>query len=146
MQFWTTFSHYQSHLLPYKNAPFKRLCKWSLKLQSIWQKQSNFENSQQTIFLSFKMHIFFSGESQCPKFSANPFKKDVCSSCQLKIQAHTTASNEEIKAALEYAVDKGIVLPLSIDGQTFHDENSLFKASQGSKPNQSQNAPVIKIA
>jgi hypothetical protein len=37
-------------------------------------------------FFCEKMQIYFSGESSCPKFSANSFKKDVCSSCLQKIQ------------------------------------------------------------
>ncbi len=53
------------------------------------------------------MQIYFSGQSHCPKFVGNSFKKDVCSNCQQKIQTHSGASDLEIKAALEYAVDDG---------------------------------------
>ena len=52
-------------------------------------------------------HIYFSGESNCPNFSANAFKKDVCSNCQQKLQSHSGATESEIKAALEFSVDNG---------------------------------------
>ena len=50
--------------------------------------------------------INFTGESLCPTFTPNSFKKDLCQLCQSKIQCHSSASDEEIAAALEYTVDK----------------------------------------
>jgi len=55
------------------------------------------------------MEIFFSGQATCAHFEANIFKKDLCSSCGNKISKHSCASSEDIKAALEYSVDKGII-------------------------------------
>jgi hypothetical protein len=60
------------------------------------------------------VQIYFSGQSSCPKFVGNSFKKDVCSNCQQKIQTHSGATDMEIKAALEYAVDDGNIFKLSL--------------------------------
>ena len=66
-----------------------------------------------------QMH--FDGSAGCPRFAANPFKRDICQVCQNKIQAHDAASEGDISAAIEYAADQGRV---------YH-ELSLMKATAG---------------
>ena len=51
-----------------------------------------------------QMH--FSGSVNCPQFMANRFRKNICTGCQQKIDAHSGASEFQISEALEYAVDK----------------------------------------
>ena len=51
--------------------------------------------------------MHFDGRAGCPRFTANPFRRDICQVCQNKIQAHDSASEQEVSAAIEYAVDKG---------------------------------------
>jgi len=50
--------------------------------------------------------MHFDGRAGCARFEANPFRRDICQVCQNKIQAHDSASEKEVSAALEYAVDK----------------------------------------
>ena len=47
----------------------------------------------------------FSGLSNCPTFRANPFRKNICSLCQCKIQDHSGASDSDIATAIEYSAD-----------------------------------------
>ncbi len=51
--------------------------------------------------------MHFSGTASCPEFTPNSFKRDVCQTCQNKIQAHSAAAKEHINAAIEYAADRG---------------------------------------
>ena len=51
-----------------------------------------------------QMH--FSGSVNCPQFMANRFRKNICTGCQQKIDAHSGATELQISEALEYAVDK----------------------------------------
>ena len=51
--------------------------------------------------------MHFDGRAGCARFEANPFRRDICQMCQNKIQAHDSASEKEVSAAVEYAVDKG---------------------------------------
>jgi len=58
------------------------------------------------VALSVKMEqMCFSGSAGCPQFTPNPFKKDICGSCQNKIQSHSSATPQQVAAALEYSVD-----------------------------------------
>lgn len=50
--------------------------------------------------------ICFTGEAGCPQFTPNPFKADICTACQQKIQSHSGAGPAQVAAALEFAVDK----------------------------------------
>ena len=50
--------------------------------------------------------MHFSGSVNCPQFMANRFRKNICTGCQQKIDAHSGASELQISEALEYAVDK----------------------------------------
>ena len=56
--------------------------------------------------------INFLGDANCPVFTPNPFRKNFCTACQSRIQHHSVATDEQIKAAIEYAVDKGTPLLL----------------------------------
>ena len=58
---------------------------------------------------SHQQQMHFDGSAGCPRFAANPFKRDICQVCQNKIQAHDAASEADISAAIEYAADKGRV-------------------------------------
>ena len=49
----------------------------------------------------------FDGSSSCPEFVPNTFKKDICQNCQHRVQSHGGATQQQIKAALEFAVDRG---------------------------------------
>ena len=44
----------------------------------------------------------FSNSCNCPKFVPNPFRKNICSVCQSKIQDHASASDQEVASAIEY--------------------------------------------
>ena len=55
--------------------------------------------------------MHFTGTAACPTFVPNRFKKDVCQICQSKIQSHSSATSEDILAALEFSVDKGERIP-----------------------------------
>ena len=46
----------------------------------------------------------FTGSAQCPQFTANPFKSDMCRDCHHRIQSHSGATEAEIKRALEFSV------------------------------------------
>jgi len=50
--------------------------------------------------------MVFSNLSGCPEFLPNRMRADLCSSCFKKIQAHSSATDSQISAALEYSVDK----------------------------------------
>ena len=47
----------------------------------------------------------FSGVAGCPNFRANPFRKNICSLCQSRIQDHSGASDTDIANAIEYSAD-----------------------------------------
>ena len=47
----------------------------------------------------------FSNSSNCPKFTPNPFRKNICSVCQSKIQDHASASDKEVASAIEYIAE-----------------------------------------
>jgi len=47
--------------------------------------------------------MHFSGSVNCPQFMANRFRKNICTGCQQKIDAHSGASELQISEALEYA-------------------------------------------
>ena len=54
----------------------------------------------------FKMEqMCFSNSSNCPKFMPNPFRKNICSVCQSKIQDHASASDKEVASAIEYIAE-----------------------------------------
>ena len=57
--------------------------------------------------MAAQQQMHFDGRAGCARFEANPFRRDICQVCQNKIQAHDSASEKEVSAALEYAVDKG---------------------------------------
>nr|ALS04157.1 dual specificity protein phosphatase 16-like protein [Acartia pacifica] len=49
--------------------------------------------------------MVFTGSAGCPEFQPNKFKADLCQICTQKIQLHSSASEEQVARALEYAVD-----------------------------------------
>ena len=57
--------------------------------------------------MAAQQQMHFNGTAGCPRFEANPFRVDICHVCQNKIQAHDSASEEDVSAAIEYAADKG---------------------------------------
>ena len=63
--------------------------------------------SDTTLIITTMDQIHFTGESACPSFSANLFRKDVCNVCQSKIASHSGATEQQIVEALEYTAKKG---------------------------------------
>nr|XP_040574762.1 uncharacterized protein LOC121123705 [Lepeophtheirus salmonis] len=63
--------------------------------------------------------INFQSSSNCPTFSPNKFKKDLCQICIEKISKHSTATDEQIRDALNYFVDKVPSLIWSGQGNVF---------------------------
>ena len=61
----------------------------------------------------------FSGLSNCPTFRANPFRKNICSLCQCKIQDHSGASQADIATAIEYSADHVPSKILQTSGTSF---------------------------
>ena len=61
----------------------------------------------------------FSGLSNCPTFRANPFRKNICSLCQCKIQDHSGASQADIATAIEYSADHVPSKILQTSGASF---------------------------
>ena len=62
--------------------------------------------------------IHFTGESACKEFVPNQFRKNFCVTCQGKIQQHLDAKPEDIAAALEYSVEKGILSSIQTEPHT----------------------------
>jgi hypothetical protein len=58
--------------------------------------------------------MIFKSKANCFQFVPNSFKKDVCSMCQCRIQDHSAASEDQIRQALEYSIDKGSVIKLQM--------------------------------